>query len=683
VSTFLSYGIPGIPYGCDFALMAVGLVLTYRATGVFNLAFGSQAFLAAFIFDLLVRSEGLPVWLAFVISVLVISPALGLALDRYLYRHIPTASTTAKLVSSVGVLIAIPFTIPILFGTAPRLNPPNLWLNINHVYFHLFSTPVNGAEISTTVITVVVVAATMAVFRWTSIGLQMRAVVESRRMSQLEGINAPSVAAGAWALSSALAGLAGVLLLPLQAELLPTNPLQFTTLLVAGLTAAAIASCRSLGLALGSAVGLGVVENLIKGYLPSGGVLSSAVVQAFPFVVLVGTLLFNPGLRTLDLSSDPLASCDPPLAPPAIAVRDRRLERPTRIGFWLLVVVFLASSATWVPGVWVTTFDEGLALSVLFLSFTLMTGMSGQISLCQASFAGVGAFTAGQLASHLGLSVLLGAVVGGLLAAVVGTVVAIIAIRVSGLLLALVTLAFALFCDQLLFQYSWSGGGLTGVTVPRPVVGSVNFGSDRAFLFLLVVLLAVCMVLVLLVQRGTVGRYLAAMRGSPTAAASLGISLRTVRLTVFAMSAGIAGFGGALYASTVNSVSQQTFPYEYSLVFLVAVITLGPRTVEGAVQAGMGYALGLFALTYLPSRFQGLQPVLFAFGSVTFAAHPEGILEYQKTRWMRRVNRLFAAYDQRRGKATATPAVGLTGVDGTAMELSPAAAVSTGEGVGV
>ena len=144
--------------------------------------------------------------------------------------------------------------------------------------------------------------------------------------------------------------------------------------------------------------------------------------------------------------------------------------------------------------------------------------MSGQLSLCQAAFAGVGAFAAGQFAAHLGLPVLVGAVVGGLLAAVVGTIVAVVAIRVSGLLLALVTLAFALFADQSLFQYSWSGGGLTGVTVPRPVLGSFNFGSDRSFLIVCFLALVLCSVLVLLVQRGTVGRYLAAMRGSPTAA---------------------------------------------------------------------------------------------------------------------------------------------------------------------
>ena len=649
MSHFLSYAIPGIPYGCNFALMAVGLVLTFRATGVFNLAFGAQAFLAAFIFDLLVRSSHLPVFLAFVLSVLVLSPVLGLALDRFLFRHIPTASTTAKLVMSLALLIAIPQALPIFFGNGQRLNPPNLWLNPNNVYLHVLSTPINGGEVTTVVITVIVVAAVVAMFRWTGIGLQMRAVVESRRMAQLEGINAPRVAAGAWALSSTLAGLAGVLLLPLTASLSPTNPLQFTALLVAGLTAAAVASMRSLPIALAAGMGLGVVENLLAGYLPSGGWLAQTVVPAFPFVVLVGTLLLNPGLRQLELSSDPLAAADPPPPPPSVAIRDRRLEIPTRVGFWLLVVAFLASSVTWVPGYYVTALAEGLCLSIVFLSITLITGMSGQLSLCQAAFAGIGAFAAGQFAQHLGLPVLLGAVVGGLLAAVIGTIVALVAIRVSGLLLALVTLAFALFADQSLFQYNWTGGGLTGVTVPRPVLGSIDFASDRSFLVLCFVALALCGVLVLLVQRGTVGRYLAAMRGSPTAAASMGISLRTARLTVFAMSAGLAGFGGALYGSVVQHVSADLFGYAFSLVFVVAVITTGSRTIEGAIQAGMGFAVITLLLTlYVPTRFGGILPILFAVGATTYAAHPEGIVEYQKSKWMARVGKLFALYDARR-----------------------------------
>jgi branched-subunit amino acid ABC-type transport system permease component len=662
--------------------MAVGLVLTFRATGVFNLAFGAQAFAAAFVFDLLVRTNHLPVWLAFILSVLVLSPLFGLGLDRFLFRHIPSGSTTAKLVSSVALLVAIPQTLPILFGGAPRLNPPNLWLNPDHVYFHLFTTPINGGEISTTVITVVVVVAIVAMFRYTGIGLEMRAVVESRRMSQLEGINAPRVAAGAWALSSTLAGLAGVLLLPLTAELIPTDPLTFTALLVAGLTAAAVASMRSLPIALATAIGLGIVENLLRAYLPSSGVLAQTVVPAFPFVVLVGALLLNPGLRRLELSTDPLSSCDPPPAPPAISVRDRRLDRPTRVGFWVLVVAFLVSSATWVPGLWVTSFDEGLAVSIIFLSITLITGMSGQLSLCQAAFAGVGAFAAGQLAAHLGLSVLLGAVIGGLLAAVVGTIVAVIAIRVSGLLLALVTLAFALFADQALFTYSWSGGGLNGVTVPRPVLGPLNFGSDRAFLFFIFLALVLCIVLVLLVQRGTVGRYLAAMRGSPIAAASLGINLTAARLTVFAMSAGLAGFGGALYGSVVRNNPAANFSYGYSLAFVVVVITTGSRTVEGAVQAGMAYSVFLTVLTYLPARFSGIEPILFAVGAMTYAAHPEGIVEYQKSRWLARVSKLFRSYDERKARESGTPLGDAPGPIGGPVTALPALRLPTGERFG-
>ena len=685
MSTFLSYAVPGIPAGCDFALIAVGLVLTFRATGVFNLAFGAQAFLAAFLFDLMVRSSHLPVWLAFLLAVLVVSPALGLAMDRFLFRFIPTASITAKVVSSVGLLIAIPQAIPIFFGQGKRLNPPSLWLNPDHIYFHVFSTPINGVELSTTIITAGAVAGIVALFRWTDIGLQMRAVVESRRLAQLEGISSPTIAAAAWGLSSVMAGLAGVLLLPLTAELAPTNPLEFTALLVAGLTAAAVASMRSIPIAFGAGIGLGIAENLLRAYLPTGGVIESTVVPAFPFIVLVGALLFNPGLRTIELSSDPLATVDPPPAPPAVSVRDHRLDRPTQVGFWLLVVAFLASTATWLPGVWVTAFALGLTLSIVFLSITLITGMSGQLSLCQATFAGVGAFTAGQLATHMGLPVLLGAFVGGAMAAATGAVVALLAMRVSGLLLTLVTLAFALFADQSLFQYNWSGGGLSGVNVPRPKIGTVDFGDDRTFVFLAFVALVLSIFVVLLVQRGTVGRYLAAMRGSPTATASMGISLRRARVTVFALSAGVAGFGGVLYGSALNSaVSDQTFFWVFSLVFAVVVITTGSRTVEGAVQAGMAYSvIQTLIVLYLPQRLTGILPILFAFGATTYAAHPEGIVEYQKARSLRRVSRLLAAYDDRRAQKSGrdsgdrAPEVGSEPVD-----VRTAVPVPSGEGFG-
>jgi len=628
--------------------MAVGLVLTYRATGVFNLAFGAQAFTAAFAYDLLNQYQHWPQWAAFVVSVIVISPALGLAFDRFLFRHIPTASTTVKVISSLGLLIAIPQLIPIIFGSEQRHKIGYLWLNPATVYFHLGSTPINGQDISTTVITVVAVLALVAVFRWSTIGLEMRAVVESRRLSQLQGVNSSAVAAGAWALSSALAGLSGVLLLPAQNSLDPTAPLEFTTLLVAGITAAALASMRSISIAAIGGVAIGVLENLLHNYLPAGSILSTGVLPSLPFALLVIVLLANPNLRRIEESSDPLSSVDPPPPPPSIAIRDRRLDFPMRWGFRALVVAFLISNLTWVPLNWVFVFQQGLFYSLIFLSVTLITGMSGQLSLCQATFVGIGAFTAGQLAVHHGFPVLLGALVGGALAAVVGTAVALLVSRVSGLLLTLVTLAFALFADNVLFQFSWSGGGLTGLVLPRPQIGPLNFASDRSYLVLGLVVLLLFTFLVRFVQRGTTGRFLAAMRGSPTAAASLGINLTRAKVTVFMLSAGLAGLGGALYASSQGPVGPNDFNYVFSLAFVVIVITTGSRSVEGAVQAGMAYVILTQILTYLPSRVTGLQFVLFAFGALTYAAHPEGIVEYQKSQWLRRTSRLLRAWDDRR-----------------------------------
>ncbi len=272
---------------------------------------------------------------------------------------------------------------------------------------------------------------------------------------------------------------------------------------------------------------------------------------------------------------------------------------------------------------------------------------------------------AAQLALSHGVPILFGAVLGGIVAAGVGTLVSLLVSRVSGLLLTLVTLAFALFADNVVFQYKWTLGA--GINVPRPQIGSINFGQgdpgDRYFLILCMIILALCMYGVMFVQRGTTGRFLAAMRGSPTAASSLGINLARAKVTVFALSAGLAGLGGVLYASMQGTTSPNDWNYVLSLAFVVVVITTGATTVEGAVQAGIGFAVityvlapGSVLLQHLPSaldaRLGGLQFVLFAVGALTYAAHPEGILEYQKTKWLKRVSRALRAWDERRARTS-------------------------------
>ena len=632
MTQFLSYAIPGLSYGCVFALMAIGLVLTYQTSGVFNLAFGAQAYVSALIFYVCV-ANGWPVWAAFLVAVVVAAPLLGLAMDRFLYRFIRSAPALVKLIAALGMLIAIPSIIQLVFGNEERLAPPSLWLPPQNVYFHVAGDAINGTELSTVIVTLSVVLLLSLLSHFTQTGLRMRAMAESPRMVQLAGVNAEAVGAATWMLSSFLAGLAGVMLAPLFADL---QVLNFTDLLVAAIAAAAVGSLTSLPWAFWGGIGLGVAQELLNGYLPSGSVLSSGLRPALPFLVLIALLLLLPGLRDRWYHEDPLAGVDPPPPPLAAAIRGHALEQFMKVGWWVVLVAFVVSCLTWMPANWTFTFTQGLVLSVIFLSIVLLTGIGGQISLCQATFAGIGAFTAAQLADHFGMSILVGIVIGGLVAALVGMIVAVPALRLGGLALALATLAFGLLADNVVFQYSWSGNGDNGLSVPRPQVGPIDFSGGKAFFVLALVVLVLATFAVQAIRRGTTGRELAAMHGSELAAQSIGINLTKAKVVVFALSAALAGIGGGLYGSLQQTVSPNDFNSFFSLVFMVVVVTTGVYSVEGAIQAGMAYVIIYQLLDYLPSRWRSLFQVLFGLGAITYALHPEGIVEFQKRRIIER-----------------------------------------------
>src|ERR1017187_10084025 len=672
---FLGFAHPGIPYGCSYAIVAVSLVLTYQATGVFNFAFGAQAFAAAFVFTVLTENHHMAGWLAFVISVVVMSPLIGLAFDRFIFRHVPNSNTTAKLICSISLLVGIPTILPVIFG------PQNLddtatifpFFNPNVVYFTVAGTPVNGIYLATITVTAVVLVALTVLLRFTNLGLQMRGAVESRRLVQLDGVNSGGVVAVAWAISSFMAGLAGVVLAPVFGTFQSDT---YATLMVAAIAAAAWGLLRSIPIATGVAVLIGVVSTTLQGYLPTGSLLYSAVLPSLPFFVLVGALLFLPGMRALDSSRDPLATIAPPPPPTAVASRAPSMDRIIRILWYVVLAGFVVSMLTWIPNPWEGVFNSGLALATGFLSITLITGMAGQISLFQATLAGVGAFTAAQLANHLGLNMLVGGLIGAVLAAIVAVIVALLSLRLRGLGLALMTLAAALLFDNTFFNAVSITGGAQGLSLQAKWLGtseSFNFNGHALFI-LSICVLAFCVFVVLLVRKGTAGRNLAAMRGSETAAAGLGINLTWQRITVFVLAGAIAGLGGVLVTIQQQVANSAQWNYEFSLIFVVLVVSTGVSTVEGAINAAIGFVVIEQILTYLPARLGGnsLTIVLFAFGALQFAKHPEGVLEYQKRKGTQRFERLFFSgnkdtrdeKDTRDKKDTIGPAVSASGANG-------------------
>jgi ABC-type branched-subunit amino acid transport system permease subunit len=633
LSSLLNYAIPGIPFGCIYALVAVSLVLTYRSSGVFNLAFGAQAYISAAVFYDTAGTHHWPTWAAFVVSVFVVGPAVGFVLDRAIFRYLRTASAQVKLVAALGLLVGLPALIQaVWFGTKSKLRPPALGPTPEHFY-KWQGHGIDSNQVAVVAATVLVVVGLGFLFRSTAFGLRMRAVVESPRLMQLNGINAERVATQAWVLSSILAALAGVLLAPLYARVDATN---FTVLMVAAIAAAVFGKLRSLPLTLLGGILLGVGQEVLTKYLPLGNLLVKGFRPSVPFILLFALLLFWPGLRKPDVT-DPLAGVSPPPPPLAASLRDARLERLNRVMFPTFILAFLGVSLFVLPSFWLFLVTQAIVMSVIFLSYTVIVGMAGQISLCQATFAGVGAFTTAQLATNHGVPVLLAMVAGAVVAALVGVVVALPALRLGGLYLALATFAFALMVDNLVFPQTWAGNGQTGVSVPRPQLGPIDFTANRAFFLLAMAIFGLCALAVIFVRRGTTGQRLAAIRGSEVAAETVGIDPRRAKIIAFALSAAIAGLGGGLLGSLQGTVSSDSFNYFYSLFWLVLVVTTGVRTVEGAVNAGFALVFVPELLHHLPGRWASLEFVLFGFGAINYAKHPEGVVEYQKRRSIERV----------------------------------------------
>jgi branched-subunit amino acid ABC-type transport system permease component len=663
VEQFLGYAIPGIPYGCVYAIVAVGLVLTFQTTGVFNFAFGAQAFMSAFVFAILTQSDNFPVWAAFLISVVVMAPAVGLILDRFLFRRIPNTNTTAKMVTGLTLLVGIPALLPVLLGNENFYDVSPILFNPDNVYLRLAGYPVNGDDLSAVVVAVAVLVVLVALMRFTNLGLQMRGAVESRRLVQLDGVNADRVVGAAWAISSLLAGLAGVLLAPIYGQLQSQN---YVTLMVAAIAAAAWGALRSMSIAALAAVLIGVIELVLQGYLPTSSVLYTAVLPSLPFIALVVALLFVPGLRRLDQSADPLATVDPPPPPSIAAVRAPRLDRITKVLWYVVLAAFIVSMLTWMPATWENVFNSGLAFSTIFLSITLITGMAGQLSLAQGALAGVGAFTAAQLANHLGLNMLIGILVGALVATIVAVLLAVLSLRLKGLGLTLMTLAAALFFDSTVFAQNSISNGTGGLDLKSSWVGGLNVfdPSGHPFFVFAMGVLVVVVLGVIQIRKGTLGRYLTAMRGSEIGASSVGINCTWQRIVIFALSGAVAGIGGTLLVLQQQVANPGQFNYALSLAFVVVVLTTGVSTVEGAIQAGMGFVVVQQVLTYAPSRFQGLTFAFFAFAALNYVKHPEGFLEYGKRRSTIRVQQFL--FERSKNKDSLT----LSGVAGSSGDQS-------------
>jgi branched-subunit amino acid ABC-type transport system permease component len=662
--------LQGLPPGTVYALIALGFVLAYKTSGVFNLAFGAQAYVSAAMYFQAREVWGWGTVPAFVVSVLVLAPAIGLLLERVIFRHLQNSTSVSKLVVAIGLTVAIPSIFELLVGFQPVAGqtPEGIVPDGATVFYDPFGVySFSRNELVAMVVALTATAALAALFRFTDLGLRMRAVVESPRMTELAGIRAERVSAFSWALSSLFAGLAGVLIAPRFNTLAAGD---FFNLMVVAIAAAAVGALVSLPRAFLGGIGLGVLIALANTFLPRWAEdhpiidrIQENVTPAMPFLVLFGLLVLWPALRTARDQADPLAAVDPP--PPALAAldRSRTLTLATRIFGVLAVVLTSLVVFTRADDSWLFMVTQAVILGTIFLSITVITGMAGEISLCQGTFAAIGGFAAFQLTDRAGMSVILAALIGAAVAAAVGALLSLPIMRLGGVWVAIATLAFAYFFDSVMIRLPFVGGGdtsiLQGTRVPRPTIGPWDLADDKKFLVLAIVVFVVTALAVIQVREGTVGRTLRAVRGSEVAAQSIGISPFRARILAFSLSAFIAGLGGGLLAMHQENVNYTSnFAPFVALFWMVIVVSLGSRTVEGAVQAAIAFAL--FDAVILKGAFVGwivrdadripsffpLSPswrlILFGLGAIQFARHPEGLVENGKRKAHHRVEQLAA-----------------------------------------
>jgi branched-chain amino acid transport system permease protein len=602
VTTFLQFTIIGIATGCIYALIATGLTVTYITSGIFNFAHGAVGMIAAFTYWELINEHGWSQLPAALVVLFLLAPVMGLLIEL-LMRQLHGAPTEVTLVISLGVMLTLigvaqtrwdpgePRTLTLFFsGHQVRI----LGVNISYHQLIVFATTI-----------AVVVLLRLFLYR-TRAGIALRAVVDAPDVATLNGATPHRVSQMGWVIGAMLAALAGVLLAPILGAL---DIIILTLLVITGYAAAIAGRMRSLPLTFGGGIVLGLIESYTIWKAPQS--LVSNLHVALPILFLLLMLLFVPeGRLRVGRTTNRR-----PLRIPSLQQSVGAAAGFVAVG--IVVSGFLSDRD-------LLTMGKGLTLTLVMLSLVLLTGYGGQISLCQLTFVGLGAFAMGKVAggdSVLGLVAAVG------LSAAVGALVALPALRLRGLYLALSTFAFAQVMTALFFTNDSVFGQGGALKVGRVKLFGASVGGDRTFFIFLVVSIALAAVGVLAVRRSPFGRRLVAMSDSPAACATVGMSLTNTKLLVFAASAGLAGLAGALYGGNQGSVGSFDFEVLLSLVLLLQMVIWGVDSVLGVVIAGSLIALFPTIEQYFPGLRPGsLQYLATGVGVILLSRQPGGIV---------------------------------------------------------
>jgi branched-chain amino acid transport system permease protein len=606
---FIIFTIGGLATASIYAITASGLTLTYATTGIFNWSHGAIGMVAAFVFWQLRVGWGWPSLVCFAVCLFVLAPSLGIALEAGVMRRLEGTSEAAKLVVTLALALGMIGVVQWIWSPQTYRALPPLFAGKTLV---LGPIRVSYNDVVVLAVALVVAIGLRLLLYRTRVGVTMRASVDDRSLTTLNGASSVRSARSAWIIGCILAALAGILVAP-TVSLSATS---LTLLIVAAYAASVIGRMRSIPMTFVGAIILGLAVSYSVAYLPQ-----NAYVQGFegavPALVLFVALLALPQSR----------------------LRGHRMLRNRELAFvpsWrgtgifgVCVVLSSIVIATVVSPSDLFSINRVWGLAIVGLSLVPIVGFAGRLSLCQMTFAGIGAVVVGHLgggANPLTLFVAAG------VCAVAGVLVALPTLRLSGIYFALSTAAFATAMDAWvfplpafdLFGHQFAPFGTGSLTfAPFRVGGFVASNKELQFVIGSLIFM-ILVALVVMLRRSTFGNQLFAFKDSPAASATLGMNTRFLPIAVFAISAAIAGIGGAIYGQSLGSAAPDLYQFLTGLSVLLTMVVLGIGSLGAGV--GTGLFLGGPTLTNLfPSLLQ-LQSVLIGGVAVSVGTSPNGLI---------------------------------------------------------
>jgi ABC-type branched-subunit amino acid transport system ATPase component/branched-subunit amino acid ABC-type transport system permease component len=609
----------------------MGLLITFRGSGVINFAQGAFAMYATLFFlelretgDMVFPWAGIPARfhlmddpgtaVAFAVT-MVVAALIGFVAYALVFRPLRHSPPLARVVASVGVMLTLQALAVLRFGTGTRTARPIFPSEA----VEIFGVDIPRDRFYLTGVVILMAVVLWLIFQRTTFGLATTAAATNERMSTLLGYSSQRIAAINWVLASVVGAITGILVSPITS----VNAAGFTLFVVPALAAVLVGRLSSFGITAAAGLGLGAIQSIVillqrESWFPD--FLKTGLREGIPFLAIV-IVLFVLGDK-LPVRGE-LASGRLPVAlPPAHRIR------PLLIGVPIAVLALVAFDG-------LTRFGliHSLVMASLLLSLVVLTGFTGQISLGQAALAGVAGFTLARIGD--GLPFPIAPIAAALVATAVGVLVGLPALRIRGVQLAVVTLAGAVTIEEMLFKNESFTGGMRGSTVPDPAIGGVDLSISAgstfptlAFGLFALTVLVLMAVLVTNLRLGTTGFRLLAVRSNERAAAALGVNVAATKIYSFGLASFIAAVGGVMLGYERVQLSYGSFDVFVGITILAFAYLGGIASVSGAIIGSMLLGGGLMATLIdewigFPSDYQllvgGLALVL------TAVMNPEGI----------------------------------------------------------